>query len=172
MKRDQGALLLGIFIILFVAFIIGGFYVFYNAKGFSYFSSNSAACDNCHVMDEVYKDWQRGAHGKGHEVDGKMVANAKCIDCHLPHEFLPKWIEKARAGLHHSYAFTFVYPDLPTHLSANKRTKKIVQNNCMRCHKTYASHAINATTNPKLGNGMDALNCVSCHRNAGHKHAF
>lgn len=173
MSKNASATWLKILFIVFVLFVILGIYVFANAKGFSYLSSNSAACNNCHVMNEVYKDWQRDAHGKMKLEAGVKKPNAGCVQCHLPQGGgLDYWVEKAKAGVHHAYAFTFVYPNLPTHLSASENTKKIVQKNCITCHANYASHAINATTNPALGDGKDALNCVSCHRNAGHVRSF
>lgn len=173
MSNKRLGVLPKLLLLVFVIFIILGIYVFVNAKGFSYLSSNSSSCNNCHVMNEVYKDWQRDAHGKLTLKNGKLAPNAGCIQCHLPQGGgLDYWVEKARAGLHHAYAFTFKYPNLPTHLSASTNTKKIVQKNCITCHANYASHAINATTNPALGDGRDALNCVKCHRNSGHAHVF
>jgi cytochrome c nitrite reductase small subunit len=48
-------------------------------------------------MDPQYDFWQQASH---HIV-------ATCVDCHLPHAFIPKYIAKAENGHHHSVAFTF-----------------------------------------------------------------
>ncbi|MBK1971632.1 cytochrome c nitrite reductase small subunit [Campylobacter sp. 2018MI35] len=157
--------LFNVFLILLVAFFIIGFYTFYNAKGTSYLSNASESCNNCHIMNEVYNDYLAGPHSK--KIAGEP--RATCSDCHLPHNFINKWIAKAQSGLGHAYAFTFKLDELPTNLSANEKSKKMVQDNCIRCHADYAASAINATTNHHSNN---ALNCASCHSGVGHKLGF
>ncbi|WP_257874467.1 cytochrome c nitrite reductase small subunit [Helicobacter sp. 11S03491-1] len=137
----------------------GGIYTFYNAKGFSYLSSDSSACNNCHVMNSVYDDWNKSSH--------KGVAT--CIDCHLPHEFIRKWIAKAQSGVGHAYAFSFK-KDLPMYFHATQKTQEVVQENCMRCHLPYVKNVVN----PTLGDPHQdkALKCVSCHKGVGHLRGF
>lgn len=61
-------------------FIIGnGIYGLYNANALSYLSNDSAACNNCHVMNEVHRDWTKSSH-----------QGVECIECHLPHSFTRK----------------------------------------------------------------------------------
>ena len=67
-------------------------------EGLSYFSTDPRACKNCHVMNDQYASWSRGPH---HAV-------ARCVDCHLPHEFVPKYLAKADNGYRHSKGFTFM----------------------------------------------------------------
>ena len=74
---------------------IGGF-TFKYAEGLSYLSADPKACVNCHIMTPQYDSWQKSSH---HTV-------ATCVDCHLPHTFIPKYIAKAENGYHHSLAFT------------------------------------------------------------------
>lgn len=157
--------LFGIFLILLFIFFAVGFYTFYNAKGFSYFSNASESCNNCHIMNEVYNDYLASPHSK--KIAGHPIAS--CGDCHLPHNFVDKWIDKAESGLGHAYAFTFKLDNLPTNLSATEKSKKIVQENCIRCHSDYAAVAINATTKPHADS---SLSCVTCHSNVGHKRGF
>ncbi len=157
--------LFSIFLLLFAILLVFGFYTFYNAKGASYLSNASKSCNNCHIMNEVYNDYLAAPHSK--KIKGEP--RATCIDCHLPHNFVDKWIAKAQSGLGHAYAFTFKLNELPTNLDANEKSKKMVQGNCIRCHLDYASVAINATTNPHKDN---SLNCVSCHSSVGHKRGF
>ncbi|WP_257874289.1 cytochrome c nitrite reductase small subunit [Helicobacter sp. 13S00482-2] len=149
--------MLAVFILVVVAG--GAVFTFYNAEGFSYFSNNSQACNNCHVMNEVYADWNKSSH--------KRVAT--CGDCHLPHKFISKWIAKAQSGVGHAYAFTFV-KDLPTHFSATKKTEEIVQQNCINCHLPYVQNVVN----PTLQNAHQdkSLKCVSCHKGVGHSRGF
>lgn len=160
-------------ILLLVSFglVIGhGLYTFVYAKGFSYFSPDPAACKNCHVMNQVYESWMKGGHQNA----------ATCNDCHLPHDFLGYWIMKAQSGLGHAYAVTF--KKNPYAFTAHEKTKKNMTQNCIFCHKDYAANVIdpraigNAVPNDKAqshkGNDYQALECVSCHREAGHAHNF
>ena len=73
-----------------------GSYTFADARGLSYLSNDPKACVNCHVMNSNYDSWQKSSH---HSV-------ATCNDCHVPHDFIPKYLAKAKHGWRHSYAFT------------------------------------------------------------------
>lgn len=148
-------------IALFIVVIAvgGGVFTFYNAKGFSYLSNDSSACNNCHVMNEVYADWSKSSH--------KEVAT--CNDCHLPHDFVRKWVEKAKSGVGHAYAFTFD-KNLPMHFSANNKTQEIVQENCVTCHLPYVQNVVNPTRVPQHQD--TSLRCVSCHQGVGHLRGF
>lgn len=152
--------LLLICVIIAIGFVLGaGAFTFYQAKGFSYFSNDSKACNNCHIMNEVYRDWGNSSH----------KAYATCNDCHIPSEFISKWATKAKSGFSHAYAFTF--KDLPSVLSATESSKVDIQNNCIRCHAQYAANAIN----PVKSHNNDltkSLKCISCHQNVGHRRGF
>ena len=165
MSKSKIPNLFGIFIILLFVFFALGLYTFYNAKGMSYFSDDSVACNNCHIMNEVYTDYTKSSHSK--KINGKALAS--CNDCHLPHGFVNKWIAKAQSGIGHAYAFTFKLDELPSNLSANEKSKNIVQANCVSCHREMVSNVINPTTNP---HNDSTLKCVSCHEGVGHKRGF
>src|SRR4029077_14197487 len=62
-----------------------GAFTFHYGEGLSSFSTDPRACKNCHIMNDEYASWTKGPH---HAV-------AKCIDCHLPHEFVPKYLAQA-----------------------------------------------------------------------------
>src|SRR5687767_13963738 len=69
-----------------------GIFTLVEGRAFSYMSSRSEACVNCHVMQAQYDGWERGSHR----------AVAGCSDCHLPHDFVAKYAAKMRNGWHHS----------------------------------------------------------------------
>jgi cytochrome c nitrite reductase small subunit len=71
-------------------------FTFRYAEGLSYFSTDPPACANCHIMNDQYASWTKGPH---HGATG-------CADCHLPHDFGPKYLAKALNGYHHSKGFT------------------------------------------------------------------
>jgi nitrite reductase (cytochrome c-552) len=47
-------------------------------------------------MQRQYDGWQKASHHGA----------ATCVDCHLPHSFLAKYLAKASNGWHHSKGFT------------------------------------------------------------------
>ena len=73
-----------------------GAYTFAYAKGWSYMTNDPRACANCHVMNEQYDGWLKSSH--------RSVA--VCNDCHVPHNFVGKYVTKATNGFWHSYYFT------------------------------------------------------------------
>ncbi|TQR60877.1 cytochrome c nitrite reductase small subunit [Campylobacter troglodytis] len=164
MKELKNSLFTVFIVLLFVFFALA-FYTFYNAKGISYLSDSSSACNNCHIMNEVYNDYIKSPHSK--QINSQPIAT--CNDCHVPHNFINKWLAKAQSGLGHGYAFSFKLNELPVNLSANEKTKRWVQDNCVRCHSEVAAHTVSASLNPHKD---QALKCVSCHTGVGHKRGF
>jgi len=134
---------------------VGG-YTFSYAKGFSYFSTDPRACANCHIMQRQYDSWQAASHH----------TSAVCVDCHLPREFVPKYLAKAENGWRHGKLFTTGGFKEPIEVQAMGR--KILQNNCERCHEALAfdmhGHGIgDATVSPD-----DHVQCTHCHWTVGH----
>lgn len=128
---------------------IGG-YTFRYAEGLSYFKKDPKACVNCHIMRPQYDAWQKSSH---HEV-------AVCIDCHLPHDFVPKYLAKAENGWRHGEKFTtqqFVEP-----IVVQAKGREILQENCVRCHGELAHQIVGATTD------AEQLPCTHCHWGVGH----
>ena len=91
-----------------------GAYTFRYAEGLSYFSNDPKACVNCHVMREHFDTWQKASH---HAV-------ATCNDCHLPHDFVSKYLAKAENGFFHSKAFTL--QDFPEPIRIKPRNARIL----------------------------------------------
>ena len=128
-----------------------GVFTFYYGEGFSYFSRDPAACANCHIMQDQYTSWQKAPHH----------AAAACIDCHLPHAFVPKMIAKSDNGWRHSKAFTLQNFHEPIQITP--RNAEILQDNCLRCHGEFL-HGVVAGSSTDA----DAIRCVHCHQGVGH----
>jgi cytochrome c nitrite reductase small subunit len=129
---------------------VGG-YTFVYAEGFSYFSSNPKYCLNCHIMRDEFDGWQKGSHH----------AAAVCVDCHLPHSFIPKMIAKSDNGWRHSKAFTLQNFHEPIQITP--RNSRILQANCERCHADLVSEMLQR--GPRES---DRADCVKCHGYVGH----
>jgi cytochrome c nitrite reductase small subunit len=148
-----GVSVLALILCLGVGIALGtGGYTYYYGEGFSYFSSNPAACVNCHIMRDHYDGWQKASH---HAV-------ATCNDCHTPHNFVGKYYTKAENGFWHSYAFTLQNFHDP--LLIRPKNSAILERSCIHCHDELV-HDI-------LGHGDiedgGASNCVRCHASVGH----
>lgn len=127
-----------------------GAFTFGYGQGLSYFSTDPAACANCHVMQPYLESWQKSSH---HHVAG-------CIDCHLPHGFVGKYIAKADNGFFHSMAFTL--GNFPEPIRIKSRNRRITQHNCVACHRDFVDALL------PVHAGGEALACIHCHADVGH----
>ncbi len=129
-----------------------GSFTFHYGEGLSYFSTDPRACKNCHIMNEEYNSWTKGPHHGA----------ADCVDCHLPHEFIPKYLAKADNGYHHSKGFTLQDFHEPIMIKP-----KELRRSCRRT--ACAATAISCTTSsPAARPPRTPCACVHCHRNVGH----
>ena len=129
---------------------VGGFTFLY-AEGFSYMSDDPEVCANCHIMQPQYDSWQKASH---HTV-------ATCVDCHLPHGFIRKYLSKAENGYHHSRAFTF--QDFQEPIMIKAKASRILQENCLQCHGALVHQQVARAEDPS-----DEVRCVHCHSSVGH----
>ncbi|MFH1463168.1 MAG: ammonia-forming cytochrome c nitrite reductase subunit c552 [Pseudomonadota bacterium] len=144
---------------------VGGF-TFHYSEGLSYLSADPAACVNCHIMRPQFEGWLKGSH---HSV-------AVCVDCHLPHDLVGKYLAKAENGYHHSRGFTlqdfhepimikpkneeilfeqsytFSYQDLSARLHELGHAHPV---SCVDCHDPDTMHL--RVTRPGFIRGIQAL---------------
>jgi cytochrome c nitrite reductase small subunit len=129
-----------------------GVTTFVYAEGASYLSTDPAACANCHIMQSQYDSWQKASHHTA----------ATCVECHLPHDFVGKYLAKAENGWNHSKAFTLQNFHEPIVITA--KNAAILQQNCLQCHGPLV-HLQEVST------GGLAPRCVGCHAAVGHGEA-
>jgi cytochrome c nitrite reductase small subunit len=154
-----------------------GAFTFVYAKGASYLSTDPAVCANCHIMGEHYAAWQRSSHR----------AVAGCADCHMPHNFVGKYLAKATNGFWHSLAFTTgAFPD-PLQIKPHNRS--VTENACRHCHADMVAAidplgegddmeiraGVDGTpvaSRPQIHDGTvagdDRESCIRCHTYVGH----
>lgn len=128
-----------------------GAFTFHYGEGLSYFSTDPRACVNCHIMKDQYRSWSSGPHH----------AAATCVECHLPHDFLRKYLAKADNGYRHSKGFTLL--DFHEPIQITPKNSAILQENCVRCHEDFVHEIVRG--GPRRA---EAAECVHCHRAAGH----
>jgi cytochrome c nitrite reductase small subunit len=111
---------------------------------------NSAACANCHIMQEQYDGWIKASH--------RMVAI--CNDCHTPPGFLAKYAAKASNGFWHSFAFTT--GRFPERLRIGARNQAITEQAYRSCHRAI----VEAIERPHREGAQ--LSCMRCNSEVGH----
>lgn len=131
---------------------IGG-YTFVYAEGLSYFKTDPRACVNCHIMQPQYDGWQKSGH---HTV-------AVCVDCHLPQEFVHKYLVKAENGWRHGKMFTT--GDFQQPIEVKPAGQKVLQANCVRCHAELTAEMRSGAAD--RGHSGE-IPCVKCHSDVGH----
>jgi len=127
-----------------------GTFTFGYGKGASYLSNNPQSCVNCHAMQDHMDSWQQSSH---HHV-------AVCNDCHLPHDFVGKWVTKADNGFFHSLAFTM--GDYKDPIEIKPRNHYVTESTCVSCHTDLVHSLLPAEDDQ----GM--VSCVHCHADVGH----
>jgi len=127
-----------------------GAYTFRYAEGLSYLKTDPKACANCHIMQSQYDGWQKASHHTA----------AVCVDCHLPHDFVGKYLTKAENGWRHGKLFTLQTFHEPIEIAP--RGREILEQNCRRCHEELHASTLDASAS-----GAE-LACTHCHSSVGH----
>jgi len=132
-------------------------YLVHISKVFSYAGDDPATCVNCHIMAPQYATWSHSSH---REV-------AVCNDCHVPHENIArKYFFKGMDGMRHSAIFTMRKE--PQVIFIHEAGRKVVQNNCIRCHvKLLTDAKLNRITN-HYQTERESRKCWDCHREVPH----
>jgi cytochrome c nitrite reductase small subunit len=132
-------------------------FLFYISKAHSYLSDSPETCVNCHVMAPQYTTWFHSSH---REV-------ATCNDCHVPQDnFFRHYYFKASDGLRHSYMFTLRKE--PQVIYIHRAGKKVVQENCIRCHQDLLVNHKTARFTDVYNEHRMNRNCNECHRDVVH----
>lgn len=134
-----------------------GFYVLYLSKAASYLSDDPKTCVNCHVMAPQYATYQHSSH---REV-------ATCNDCHVPqNNVFNKYFFKAKDGLRHATMFALRME--PEVIFILEEGKKVVHNNCIRCHSQQLTDPKLAAQVPNHAHNTQDRVCWECHREVPH----
>lgn len=106
-------------------------------------------CGKCHVMDEQVDTYLHSAHRLG----------ASCSDCHVPHSLVPGASYKAYTGTRDVLAV--VTNTAPAEIKVSGIGKKVIQDNCIRCHGGMVGEIGDTSQN---GGSF----CFDCHRSTPH----
>jgi cytochrome c nitrite reductase small subunit len=104
-------------------------------------------------MEEQFSGWTKSSHR----------AVAVCNDCHTPPGLVPKYATKALNGWNHSWAFTS--GRFPEPIQITPRNRRVTEAACRKCHEQIVA-AIDSTG----GGHSQRIDCLTCHRDVGHRH--
>jgi cytochrome c nitrite reductase small subunit len=127
------------------------------ANFFSYFSDDPRTCLNCHVMRSEYATWFHGSHSR----------LARCNECHVPQDnLLRHYAFKAVDGLRHAVIFTLRQE--PQAISMRPAGRRVVADNCFRCHTALFTEAVRIGESPWWHSAHAGRDCWQCHRDTPH----
>jgi cytochrome c nitrite reductase small subunit len=149
-KTDKINIPINIKLLVYMGFssALGGLFVLYFLFGppqvMAYFESVEF-CSTCHIVEPM-------AEHLFHSVHSDKVS---CVDCHLPNgNVIEHYVQKSWQGV--IDPLVFYTNNVPDELKASAGMKKIVQDNCVRCHGQMVSEIDNKRQ------------CWDCHRRLYH----
>ncbi len=133
------------------------FYLFFVSNAVSYLSDNPETCINCHIMVPQYATWSHSAHRE----------QTNCNECHVPQDnFFRKYAFKAKDGIRHATIFTLRTE--PQVIKIKPAGKKVVEQNCKRCHNYLNSNIQLFEKQHQQVNDVGHVKCWDCHRYTPH----
>lgn len=102
-------------------------------------------------MQAQFDSWQKASHH----------TSATCVDCHLPRNFIERYIAKAENGWGHSKAFTLQNFHEPIMIA--EKSSRILQENCIACHQNVLHDSLSINTS-----SINNVSCTHCHKSVGH----
>lgn len=160
------------FLILISA--IGGiiFWGGFNA-GLEY-TNTEEFCSSCH-MNDVVPEYRASAH-----YSNRSGVKAICSDCHLPHEFIPKWTRKIEAAKE-VYAHLTGKVDTKEKFEAHRlemaqrEWARMKANNSQECRNCHNFTDMDFTQQKRVAVQMHQMaekegkTCIDCHKGIAHQ---
>ena len=144
-RKSRAVLVAGLLLIVALSGL--GFVL---ADGIAYLREDSAACANCHIMQDTYDGWLASTH----------ASRATCSDCHTPDTLIAKYTSKASSGFWHAMAF--VTGDYSEPIEIEPSSREITEGRCIGCHSDL--EVSETSSHP----GRTLLTCALCHATVGH----
>jgi cytochrome c nitrite reductase small subunit len=145
--------------VIVVSGIMAGLFLYlaHISRVASYLSDDPATCMNCHIMAPQYATWSHSAHRE----------KTNCNDCHVPHNnVVNKYYFKAKDGIRHATIFTLRRE--PQVIFIKEAGKKVVQENCIRCHWDLLTDEKVMNHTLAFHNQRTERPCWECHRETPH----
>ncbi|QGM80096.1 cytochrome c3 family protein [Otariodibacter oris] len=130
-------------------------------------------CSSCH-MNDVVPEYQASVH-----FSNRSGVKAICSDCHVPHEFLPKWKRKIQAStevLAHLTGKVDTKQKFEEHRleMAKREWERMQANNSQECRNCHNFADMDFTQQKGVAAKMHAMagqenkTCIDCHKGIAH----
>lgn len=136
-------------------------------------TSTEQFCSSCH-MNDVVPEYRHSVH-----YANRSGVKAICSDCHLPHEFIPKWTRKIQAA-QEVYAHLTGKVDTKEKFEAARlemaqhEWARMKANNSQECRNCHKFDAMDFTLQRPVAAKMHTLaikegkTCIDCHKGIAH----
>lgn len=130
-------------------------------------------CSDCH-MNDVVPEYRQTVH-----YSNRSGVKAICSDCHLPHEFIPKWTRKIQAAKE-VYAHVTGKVDTKEKFEAHRlemaerEWARMKANNSQECRNCHNFDDMDFTQQKTVAQEMhsraqdEGKTCIDCHKGIAH----
>lgn len=137
------------------------------------YTNTEEFCSSCH-MNDVVPEYRQSVH-----FMNRTGVKATCSNCHLPHEFIPKWARKIKAATE-VYAHITGKVDTKEKFEAarlemaEREWARMKANNSQECRNCHNFDAMDFTQQKTVAEKMHlmAINegktCIDCHKGIAH----
>lgn len=130
-------------------------------------------CSDCH-MNDVVPEYRASAH-----YSNRSGVKVICSDCHVPHEFFPKWKRKIIAAKEVYAHFTGKVDTIEKFEAhrgemAEREWARLKANNSQECRNCHNFEDMDFTQQKGVAQQMHALaqeqgkTCIDCHKGIAH----
>lgn len=131
-------------------------------------------CSDCH-MNDVVPEYRASVH-----YSNRSGVKADCADCHLPHEFIPKWTRKivaSREVFAHLTGKVDTKEKFEAHRleMAEREWARMKANNSQECRNCHNFSDMDFTQQKTVAAKMHAMaeqegkTCIDCHKGIAHQ---
>ncbi|MBN6711311.1 cytochrome c3 family protein [Haemophilus haemoglobinophilus] len=138
------------------------------------YTNTEEFCSSCH-MNDVVPEYRHSVH-----YMNRSGVKAICADCHLPHEFIPKWTRKIEAAKE-VYAHITGKVDTKEKFEAHRlemaqrEWARMKANDSQECRNCHNFNDMDSTQQKTVAQKMHAMaqeqgkTCIDCHKGIAHQ---
>lgn len=138
------------------------------------YTNTEEFCSSCH-MNDVVPEYRHSVH-----YMNRSGVKATCSDCHLPHEFIPKWTRKIVAA-REVYAHLTGQVDTKEKFEAarlkmaEREWARMKANDSQECRNCHNFEAMDFTQQKTVAEKMHSFaikegkTCIDCHKGIAHQ---
>ncbi|WP_409500837.1 NapC/NirT family cytochrome c [Mannheimia glucosida] len=152
---------------------LGGIFAWSGFNAGLAYTNTEEFCSDCH-MNDVVPEYRASAH-----YSNRSGVKAICSDCHVPHEFFPKWQRKIIAAKEVYAHFTGkvdTKEKFEAHRGemAEREWARMKANGSQECRNCHNFDDMDFTQQKNIAQQMHALaqeqgkTCIDCHKGIAH----